>query len=51
MAEYAKYILKDPSIHQTFRENAYAKAREFDIEKIVQQYVDVYDRALQNVLV
>ena len=51
MAKHAKYILSDQSVHETFRQNAYARAKDFDIEKIVQQYIDVYDRALHNVLV
>ncbi len=50
MANHAKYILRDPVIHDRFRKNAYAKAREFDVEKIIPQYEAVYQKAASMVL-
>lgn len=50
MANYAKHILRDPETHNTFRQNALAHAKTFEISKIVSQYEAVYEKALKHSL-
>jgi len=48
MATKAKQILRDPKIHQQFRQNALEHAKTFEISKVVKQYQVVYERALSR---
>ena len=47
MCKNALSILKDGKTLQTFKANALAQARKFDIENIVPQYEALYKRVLQ----
>lgn len=47
MAKNALKILKDDETLQKFRDNARARAGEFDIKKILPLYLDLYNRVLQ----
>lgn len=47
MAEKALLILSDDVVHETFRKNALAQAKEFDIDSIVPQYESLYKRLMQ----
>ena len=49
MANHAKHILSTPEIHQGFRDRAFAKAKEFDVKKILPDYEAVYAKALSRV--
>ena len=49
MAKNAKEILRDPAKHELFRNNAFAKAQEFDVNKIVPEYEAIYKKALSSV--
>ena len=44
MAEKALYILTNPKIHAQFKKNALKRAKEFDIKKIVPQYLELYEK-------
>lgn len=44
MAERALYILSDEKRHLIFKENALNRARQFDIKKIVPQYLELYEK-------
>lgn len=46
MAANALHILKTPEIHQEFRENARARAEQFDIKHIIKNYEDLYEEML-----
>ncbi len=48
MAKYAKMILSNPQEHEAFRERAYKKAQEFQVDKIVPQYEEIYQKALNR---
>ncbi|MFT4568396.1 MAG: N-acetyl-alpha-D-glucosaminyl L-malate synthase BshA [Saprospiraceae bacterium] len=48
MAADAKEILRDPVKHQLFRNNAFKKAQEFDVHKIVPEYEAIYQKALDS---
>ncbi len=48
MAANAQYILSDASIHEKFRKNAFEKAKEFDIHKILPMYESLYERLLEK---
>lgn len=48
MAENAIKILKDDEILQTFRKNALAQARRFDIKNILPQYEAYYEHILKT---
>ncbi len=48
MAANALKILTDPITHSQFRENAYNKALEFDINNILPQYEAIYARVLNK---
>jgi N-acetyl-alpha-D-glucosaminyl L-malate synthase BshA len=50
MAEFAIEILKDDHTLNGFKERAYEQARRFDIQYIVPQYEDLYERVLIPVL-
>jgi glycosyltransferase involved in cell wall biosynthesis len=51
MAANALKILTDPITHSQFRENAYNKAKEFDINNILPQYEAVYARVLNRAVI
>jgi N-acetyl-alpha-D-glucosaminyl L-malate synthase BshA len=44
-------LLKDPVLHEQFRQSAFEQAKTFDILKVGPLYVDVYERAIQKALV
>lgn len=46
MARNAIRILQNPTTHQTFRNNALEKAKTFDVQAILPQYVDLYKKVL-----
>ncbi|MFY7731400.1 MAG: N-acetyl-alpha-D-glucosaminyl L-malate synthase BshA [Flavobacterium sp.] len=48
MAEKATYILEDEQRLETFKRNALENAREFDIQKIMPMYENIYRRALKQ---
>lgn len=48
MANQAKHILSTPEIHQGFRDRAFAKAKEFDVRKILPVYEEVYAKAIAS---
>jgi N-acetyl-alpha-D-glucosaminyl L-malate synthase BshA len=48
MAANALKILTDPITHSQFKENAYKKALEFDINNILPQYKAIYARVLNK---
>ncbi|MFZ6051164.1 N-acetyl-alpha-D-glucosaminyl L-malate synthase BshA [Halocola ammonii] len=48
MAKNTIYILEDEKRLQTFKENAYKRAKEFDIEKILPMYEKVYASVLNS---
>ena len=43
MAENAMKILKDPETHQKFKQAAFVRAKEFDLQKIMAQYEEIYN--------
>lgn len=49
MANNAIKILSSPEVHQKFRENALAKAQEFNVDRIVPHYERLYKKALSKV--
>lgn len=51
MAANALKILTDPITHSQFKENAYNKAKEFDINNILPQYEAVYARVLNRAVI
>lgn len=50
MAANAIRLLKDPDMLSTFRHNALARAKEFDIHKIVPHYEAYYERVRKSVV-
>ena len=44
-------LLQNPELHETFRENAYAQAKKFDIEKILPIYENYYKEILEKSVV
>ena len=50
MAKNALYILSDPEIHLKFKEAAYKQAKNFDLNKIMLEYEDVYEKIVKNVM-
>ncbi len=48
MAEKAIYILEDAARLQTFKENALARAKEFDLAKILPQYENYYAEVIEK---
>lgn len=49
MASYACDILLKEEILAEFKQNAYSRAKEFDIEAIVPMYEELYNKALANI--
>ena len=50
MAEYAIKLLSDEELHQTFRKNALAQAKRFDIHNILPLYESYYEAVLEKTL-
>lgn len=48
MTANALRLLKNPELHETFRENAYNQARKFDIQKILPLYEAYYKETLEK---
>lgn len=48
MAEKAISLLSDTNLHKKFSENAYKKAKEFDVNKIVPIYEAFYIKTIEN---
>ncbi len=48
MADNAIKLLTDDELHQVFRQNALARAKEFDIHKIITQYEAYYEEVIKN---
>jgi N-acetyl-alpha-D-glucosaminyl L-malate synthase BshA len=48
MAKNALHILRDEETLNTFKKNAIERTKEFDIEKIVQRYEDLYHEVLKK---
>ena len=48
MADRSLEILLDPILHEKFKKNAYTRALQFDIKKIVPQYLALYERVKAN---
>ncbi|MBL4862102.1 MAG: N-acetyl-alpha-D-glucosaminyl L-malate synthase BshA [Crocinitomicaceae bacterium] len=46
MAKNAIYILEDKERHATFRENARARSKDFNIDTIVKCYEDIYEKLI-----
>lgn len=50
MAKNAIKILKDPNLLKTFRKNALAQAKRFDITAILPQYEDYYEQVIAKAM-
>jgi len=48
MAQMGEYILKDEDRLKEFKLKAYKRSRDFDINKIVSQYEEIYQKALNK---
>ena len=48
MAKNALHIIQNKQTHDTFKKNAFARAKFFDIDKIVQQYENLYRGLLEK---
>ncbi|MEN8793753.1 MAG: glycosyltransferase, partial [Flavobacteriales bacterium] len=48
MAKNAIYILEDKERHETFSKNALKKAAEFDLNEVVEQYVTLYKKVINQ---
>ncbi|MBI3143400.1 MAG: N-acetyl-alpha-D-glucosaminyl L-malate synthase BshA [Bacteroidetes bacterium] len=51
MAKHAIDLLKNPVLHAEFRKNAYGRAQEFSLDKILPFYEALYIKAVQEVAV
>lgn len=51
MAKHGIKILTSPELHERMKAEAYARAEQFSIEKIIPLYEDLYERALESVRV
>jgi len=51
MAEKALEILSDEKKHRLFKKNAFNRAKEFDINKIVPQYLNLYEKVRDNITI
>ncbi|PWS30838.1 N-acetyl-alpha-D-glucosaminyl L-malate synthase BshA [Pedobacter paludis] len=50
MAKHAIEILKDDTTLKQFKDNAYERAKDFDLKKILPSYVDYYKEVIENSL-
>lgn len=48
MAEYSIQLLTDDNLYQRFRENALARAQEFDINRILPEYENYYQEVIEQ---
>ncbi|WP_236974510.1 N-acetyl-alpha-D-glucosaminyl L-malate synthase BshA [Membranihabitans maritimus] len=48
MAKNTLKILENPELHETFRNNAYKRAQEFDLNKILPQYESYYEEIIER---
>jgi glycosyltransferase involved in cell wall biosynthesis len=48
MAKNAISILKDKKTHDTFRNNALKRAKEFELSKILPLYENLYERVINS---
>jgi len=48
MAEKAISILKDDAVLQQFKENALLRAKDFDLKKILPDYIDYYNKVIEE---
>lgn len=46
MAKNAIHILEDKKRHQTFKENALKQAEKFDLNEVVEQYINLYKQVI-----
>ncbi|TAK33420.1 MAG: N-acetyl-alpha-D-glucosaminyl L-malate synthase BshA [Saprospiraceae bacterium] len=51
MAQHAIAILSDDEVLQRFRKNAFRRAKQFDIEKILPQYEAYYEEVIEKSLI
>jgi N-acetyl-alpha-D-glucosaminyl L-malate synthase BshA len=50
MAEKAILILQDDDVLNTFKENAFNRAKDFDLKKILPEYIDYYNEVIEKQL-
>ena len=50
MAEKAILILQDDDVLNTFKENAFSRAKDFDLKKILPEYIDYYNKVIEKQL-
>jgi N-acetyl-alpha-D-glucosaminyl L-malate synthase BshA len=50
MAEKAILILQDDEVLNTFKENAFSRAKDFDLKKILPEYIDYYNKVIEKQL-
>jgi len=48
MANNAVKILENDEVLKTFKYNALQRAKEFDLEKIMNDYLDIYRRCMKS---
>ncbi|MBC7565752.1 MAG: N-acetyl-alpha-D-glucosaminyl L-malate synthase BshA [Pedobacter sp.] len=48
MAEKAILILQDDEVLNRFKENAFSRAKDFDLKKILPQYTDYYNQVIEK---
>lgn len=48
MAEKAILILQDDEVLNRFKENAFSRAKDFDLKKILPQYTDFYNQVIEK---
>jgi len=51
MAKRALDILTNPKVHDRFKKNAFQRAKQFDIQRIVPQYLELYERVIEEMKV
>jgi N-acetyl-alpha-D-glucosaminyl L-malate synthase BshA len=50
MAEKAILILQDDDVLNTFKENAFSRAKDFDLKKILPEYIEYYNEVIERQL-
>ncbi len=50
MAAHAIEILKDDETLKRFKENAFTRAQDFDLKKILPEYISFYKEVIENSL-
>ncbi|MEJ7557519.1 MAG: N-acetyl-alpha-D-glucosaminyl L-malate synthase BshA [Pedobacter sp.] len=51
MAKKAILILKDDEVLNTFKENAFSRAKDFDLKKILPEYIAYYNEVIEKQLI